>query len=75
MEEFNLLDTKGFNSHLIATKDAGIGPDGLKTKTAIVQPLSSLPNRNQSCMANVPELGRNTKNGSSHFQNKRKFDE
>lgn len=27
-----LLDTKAFNNYLIATKDAGLGPDGLKTK-------------------------------------------
>ena len=27
-----MLDTKTFNNYLIATKDAGLGPDGLKTK-------------------------------------------
>ena len=71
MKKLNLLDTKVFYNNLIATRGAGIGPDGLKTKTERVlkQPSSSLPNRNQSYMANVPELGRNTKSGSSHFIN------
>ena len=77
MEEFNLLDMKGFNDHLIATKDAEIGPDGLKTKTEIVlTALKFLAQQKPKLHGKCSRARQEYKEyGSSHFQNKRKFDE